>query len=106
MRILIFQPHVRLNVKLRHQLQYPIYRSFFNSVDRNWETAWKQRLTPWETKTSAPPLRELFESHNLQLLRNPNLKDRLHQKRALVPGCGSGYDVLYLKQLGFGEVVG
>jgi hypothetical protein len=85
---------------------YQAIRLFFNAVDRNWETAWKQSVTPWETKSFAPPLQELFVHSQDFRSFNPHYMQNISRKRALVPGCGSGYDVMLLHQLGFQEVQG
>jgi hypothetical protein len=49
-----------------------------------WEKAWERGRTPWDAGASPPVLVELVES------------GRLPRGRALVPGAGSGYDVLTL----------
>ncbi|MCC6876976.1 MAG: methyltransferase domain-containing protein [Sandaracinaceae bacterium] len=49
-----------------------------------WEERWRSGQTGWDRGEAAPPL--------LELLR----KDDLPVGRALVPGCGAGYDVLAL----------
>jgi methyl halide transferase len=72
--------------------------SFFDKVDRNWEAAWSQNLTPWETGTVSRPLQDEFERKQFQFPSNIN--------RALIPGCGSGHDCQYLASQGFTEVIG
>lgn len=49
-----------------------------------WEKAWKEGRTPWDAGASPPILEELVRA------------DELPRGRALVPGAGSGYDVLTL----------
>ena len=49
-----------------------------------WQAAWEEGRTPWDAGTSAPILRSLVEA------------SALPEGRALVPGAGSGYDVLTL----------
>lgn len=56
-----------------------------------WEEAWREGRTGWDAGESPPILRELVESGVLP------------SGRALVPGCGAGYDVLTLA--GDGRVV-
>ncbi|GJE84638.1 S-adenosyl-L-methionine-dependent methyltransferase [Phanerochaete sordida] len=51
--------------------------------ERGWDNAWKVDLTPWDAGQSQPPLRDLLKSGLLQLPATG---------RALVPGCGKGYD--------------
>jgi len=53
----------------------------------SWDVAWQKKLTPWDAGDVQPPLKEVIES---------GLVDFPRQGRALVPGCGSGYDVLYI----------
>lgn len=55
-------------------------------------------LTPWDLKgTVAPPL---VEAINSKIIADPS------SKRALVPGCGSGYECIFLRQKGFSTVTG
>lgn len=50
----------------------------------SWEQAWKEARTPWDAGASPPVLAQLVRSGTLPT------------GRALVPGCGAGYDVLTL----------
>lgn len=75
--------------------------SFFNQVDRNWEAAWSQKITPWETGKVSKPLQVEFEKYF-----PPITNSTIGSQRALVPGCGSGYDCQYLASKGFDEVIG
>ncbi len=50
----------------------------------SWQQAWEENRTPWDAGAAAPSLVELVESGELP------------EGRALVPGAGSGYDVLAL----------
>ncbi|MGM0558654.1 MAG: methyltransferase domain-containing protein [Myxococcota bacterium] len=50
----------------------------------SWEEAWREQRTPWDAGASPPILEKLVQEGEI-----PN-------GRALVPGCGSGYDVLTL----------
>ncbi|KDQ11756.1 hypothetical protein BOTBODRAFT_113863 [Botryobasidium botryosum FD-172 SS1] len=59
-----------------------------------WDKAWFTNLTPWDRGAIQPPLRELFESDAIKL-------DLPKSGRALVPGCGRGYDALYLASRGY-----
>lgn len=71
--------------------------SFFDNANRDWETAWQKDLTPWDLKgTISPPLVEIIEN-KIKYTTNWN---------ALVPGCGTGYECIYLKRMGFKSVVG
>lgn len=50
----------------------------------SWEQAWNEGRTPWDQGASSPALEELVAN------------DEVPNGRGLVPGCGSGYDVLTL----------
>lgn len=55
----------------------------------SWEDAWSEGRTRWDAGESAPVLRKLVE------------RDVLPVGEALVPGCGSGYDVMTLARAGW-----
>lgn len=59
-----------------------------------WELCYQQGKTPWEYGRHAPPLETFMKSPY-----------RLPPGRIGVLGCGTGYDALFLAQLGY-EVVG
>ena len=59
----------------------------------DWHEAWKTRVTPWDAGASPPALRSLLE------------RDLVPAGRALVPGCGTGYDLATLARTDR-EVVG
>ncbi|KAG6889662.1 hypothetical protein C0995_015778 [Termitomyces sp. Mi166 len=52
-----------------------------------WDNAWRANVTPWDAGEFQPPLREVVESSDIDFARHG---------RALVPGCGMGYDAIYL----------
>ncbi|THH08547.1 hypothetical protein EW146_g8952 [Bondarzewia mesenterica] len=59
-------------------------------AEHGWEEAWKKNITPWESHGTAkaqPALRELIESSRLDLPTSG---------RALVPGCGRGFDAILI----------
>jgi methyl halide transferase len=82
---------------MKRRLQFRSF-SFFDQVNRNWEAAWSQNVTPWETGKVSKPLEDEFDKNNFQFETQP--------RRALIPGCGSGYDCQYLASKGFSEVIG
>ena len=51
----------------------------------NWKQHWNEGNTPWDAGGSPPILKELA--------------DDLPKGRALVPGCGTGYDILTLSAI-------
>lgn len=71
---------------------------------RDWEGMWSSGLKPgdaFDEKFCHPALQQLISSNNI--LPNPS---SLNQ-RALVPGCGRGYEVCALAESGlFSEVIG
>jgi SAM-dependent methyltransferase len=50
----------------------------------SWREAWQEQNTPWDAGSAVPELEMLVE------------EGALPEGRALIPGCGSGYDVLAL----------
>ncbi|KAG6552760.1 hypothetical protein Mapa_005708 [Marchantia paleacea] len=54
------------------------------SSGNRWDECWKEGVTPWDVGGVTPIIQHLVE------------QGQLPQGRALVPGCGSGYDVLAL----------
>ncbi|OTA32928.1 hypothetical protein BTJ68_05676 [Hortaea werneckii EXF-2000] len=60
-----------------------------------WNAMWEQNVTPWDR---GEPNRGLLIPGHLQQ-QNPHQPTR--RKKALVPGCGRGYDVLLLASYGY-----
>ncbi|RPD67030.1 thiol methyltransferase 1 [Lentinus tigrinus ALCF2SS1-7] len=54
-----------------------------------WDEAWQKDVTPWDAGTLQPPLKDLIESKRVPLPTTG---------RALVPGCGKGYDAICIAQ--------
>lgn len=66
-----------------------------------WDDLWKQGLTPWDRNGPSLALKDAITGHQ-DLFGSPVAKQGAKQrKRALVPGCGRGYDVLLLASLGY-----
>ncbi|KAJ8439398.1 hypothetical protein Cgig2_021812 [Carnegiea gigantea] len=60
-------------------------RQFLNSnPSGGWERCWEEGLTPWDLGRPTPILEHLIQTKSIP------------DGRALVPGCGSGYDVVAL----------
>lgn len=55
-----------------------------NGASMSWSDAWERGETPWDAGAPCPELERLVE------------EGALPEGRALVPGCGSGYDVFAL----------
>lgn len=58
-----------------------------------WASLWESLQTPWDRSTSSPALVELIDEDKVELFTDSN-----RVRAALVPGCGRGYDVLYLSR--------
>lgn len=76
-----------------------------------WDDLWKKSLTPWDRAGPSEALRDAILSQNQNLFGSPINKlatttttmtgQQQQRKKALVPGCGRGYDVLSLASLGY-----
>lgn len=77
----------------------PISRwfSFFDRAGRDWQKTWETNLTPWETNSV---------SRGLEFSKEKILETNIQFSSALIPGCGSAHDAVFLRNLGFGKVVG
>jgi len=52
-----------------------------------WDKAWRDSVTPWDRGALQAPLQKLVESGRVSLPTSG---------RAIVPGCGRGYEVVYI----------
>ncbi|KAE9398634.1 thiol methyltransferase 1 [Gymnopus androsaceus JB14] len=64
---------------------------------QSWDILWKSKVVPWDSGEIQPPLRQVIESGEV-----PFPKDG----KALVPGCGRGYDTIYLASVLGHDTVG
>lgn len=64
---------------------------------QQWDALWKDNFLPWDKGAPNPALVDLLSER--QDLLPPPLQER--RKKALVPGCGKGYDVLLLAAHGY-----
>ncbi|KAJ7833114.1 S-adenosyl-L-methionine-dependent methyltransferase [Mycena olivaceomarginata] len=62
-------------------------REIITDNPHSWDDAWKQNVTPWDAGAIQPPLREVTQSGEVVFPKSG---------RAFVPGCGSGYDAIYI----------
>jgi len=53
--------------------------------EKGWDRAWKENLTPWDAGAVQPPLEDLLRSEQFSFATSG---------KALVPGCGRGYDAI------------
>lgn len=67
-----------------------------------WEAMWQQNVTPWDRSAPHPILAGVLDD-NRDIIGRPyeGFPDIIHRKKALVPGCGRGYDVSLLASYGY-----
>ncbi|KAI5307170.1 hypothetical protein KEM56_003586 [Ascosphaera pollenicola] len=64
-----------------------------------WDTLWQQSCTPWDRCEFSPALRTtLRERHDIL---GDAVRPSGERRKALVPGCGRGWDVLLLASFGY-----
>ncbi|CAK3743225.1 S-adenosyl-L-methionine-dependent methyltransferase [Lecanosticta acicola] len=66
----------------------------------HWDALWKQKVTPWDRSGPSIALKDTTTSHS-DIFGSPLHSSGEKRKRAFVPGCGRGYDVLLLASLGY-----
>ncbi len=74
---------------------------------QGWEDLWaKGNFLPWDKGAPNPALIDTLREHQ-KIIGNAMVEvdGKLRRKRALVPGCGRGVDVLLLKGFGY-EAIG
>lgn len=62
-------------------------------VNNKWDSLWQNSCTPWDRGQASPALAELLLDKHLPLISTGK------PGKALVPGCGRGYDVALLAGL-------
>ncbi|KAK4540139.1 hypothetical protein LTR36_009725 [Oleoguttula mirabilis] len=71
-----------------------------------WNEMWQQKVTPWDRGGPNPALADAIDGH-ADVLGGPFTQGKFGdparppRKRALVPGCGRGYDVFLLTSYGY-----
>jgi SAM-dependent methyltransferase len=60
-----------------------------------WNDLWKEGFVPWDRGSPNPALIDLLAEHQ------DLFPAKQGRKKALVPGCGKGYDVLLLSSWGY-----
>ncbi|MFN0014307.1 MAG: methyltransferase [Saprospiraceae bacterium] len=61
----------------------------------NWENRWQTGQTGWDLGAASPPLTAYADQ----------IPQERRNLRMLVPGCGNGYEALYLLETGFRNIV-
>lgn len=62
---------------------------------KKWDQLWVEGFVPWDKGFPSPALVDLLEE------RKDLFPSKQGRKKALVPGCGRGYDVLLLSAFGY-----
>ncbi|KAF2163724.1 hypothetical protein M409DRAFT_25910 [Zasmidium cellare ATCC 36951] len=71
-----------------------------NQHTGGWDDLWQQEFTPWDRKGPSLALKDAITGHP-EVFGGPVKSEGGERKRAFVPGCGRGYDVLLLSSLGY-----
>lgn len=75
--------------------------NFFEKAGRDWVRTWTEGLTPWEVNSTNPIIEEvdtLLSKTTTKSTSASDSKDRI--MKTFIPGCGSGYDAIYLHKTG------
>lgn len=86
----------------RDHLREHILQPRTSDAPIQWNDMYKSSTTPWDRGRPNPALSEILSRHDLigeSTTVDPAKGTR--RKRALVPGCGKGYDVLLLAAFGY-----
>jgi SAM-dependent methyltransferase len=66
-----------------------------------WDAMWQQNVTPWDRSLPNPALIDALDEKRDIIGASTETSDLVQRKKALVPGCGRGYDVLLLASYGY-----
>jgi methyl halide transferase len=61
----------------------------------SWDIAWKQNVTPWDHGNTQPPLKQILQELPITGSNTGSVPGSA-PGRALVPGCGAGYDAIHI----------
>ena len=93
----------QLPADARERLRQHFLEKPTDSHPSGWDDLYEQDFTPWDRGSPNPALIETLSRKDLfdepTVLSAKNTFSR--RKRALVPGCGRGYDVLLLAAFGY-----
>lgn len=94
-------------IEARARLQGHFAEFSGDKYGQGWEDLWeKGDFLPWDKGAPNPALIDtLREQQNIIGNAMVEVDGKLRRKRALVPGCGRGVDVLLLKSFGY-EAIG
>ena len=66
-----------------------------------WDALWQQKLTPWDRAEPHPALSDTLNEKRDLIGASTEKSEIVQRKKALIPGCGRGYDVLLLASYGY-----
>ncbi|KAL2073648.1 hypothetical protein VTL71DRAFT_10974 [Oculimacula yallundae] len=66
-----------------------------------WNDLWTEGFLPWDKGFPNPALSDLLSQRQDLLPSSTSQQEPKKRKKALVPGCGKGYDVLLLSAFGY-----
>jgi methyl halide transferase len=91
-----------MNDPLREKLRQHFLSG--NNPDQ-WEKAWVEKITLWDRGFPNPALVDLLSTRR-DLLGDSLIQSdgQTRRKKALVPGCGKGYDVMLFASFGYDAV--
>ncbi|KAM3072790.1 hypothetical protein ACMFMF_007121 [Clarireedia jacksonii] len=84
-------------VDYRTRLQAHFENQDIASHGQKWDELWKDNFTPWDNGLPNPALIDILNEREDLSCK----KDDGSRKKALVAGCGKGYDVLLLSAMGY-----
>lgn len=84
-------PDIRSRLKAQFENQDPTIHG------EKWDQLWKDKITPWDNDSPNPALIDILNEREDLVPK----KAGGSRKKALVAGCGKGYDVLLLSAMGY-----
>jgi len=98
--ILNFIPldHSTDNMDVREKLRQHFMDQPADAQTGRWDAMWQQQVTPWDRWAPNPALVDVLNEKS-NLIGGPANSDK--RPKALVPGCGRGYDVLLFASHGY-----
>lgn len=85
-------------VDVREKLRQHFLDQPAESQTGRWDAMWQQQVTPWDRWTPNPALVDILNSKSNLI---PEANSSKTRPKALVPGCGRGYDVLLFASHGY-----
>jgi len=83
-QVMVETPVPELPFHLKKTVDYSRMREVTGKLpmETSWEQLWKEGVIPWDAQGVTPVIAHLLKTN------------QIHNGRALVPGCGTGYDVV------------